>query len=65
MPLKGMFEYCDLRSILPETLNNDIIEAMAYFGRKIKGFDDPEALLAGVETRTSSPILKPQALKSS
>ena len=56
MPLKGMFEYCDLRSILPETLNNDIIEAMAYFGRKIKGFDDPEALLAGVETRTSSPI---------
>ncbi|MCR5596977.1 MAG: FAD-dependent oxidoreductase [Lachnospiraceae bacterium] len=56
MPMKGAFDYSDLNTLLPEHLNNDIIEAMAYFGRKIRGFDDPEALLAGVETRTSSPV---------
>ncbi len=26
------------------------------FGRKIRGFDMPEAVLTGVETRTSSPL---------
>ena len=56
MPVMGNFEYANLRTILPENLNLDIIEAMAYFGTKIKGFDNDEALLAGVETRTSSPI---------
>ena len=31
-------------------------EAFPAFGRKIKGFDMPDAILTGVETRTSSPI---------
>ena len=31
-------------------------EAFPAFGRKIKGFDTPDAVLTGVETRTSSPI---------
>ena len=31
-------------------------EAFPAFGRKIKGFDLPDAVLTGVETRTSSPI---------
>jgi uncharacterized FAD-dependent dehydrogenase len=26
------------------------------FGRRIPGFDDPDAVLTGVETRTSSPV---------
>ena len=29
---------------------------MPYLGKKLKGFDDPEAVLTGVETRSSSPI---------
>ena len=29
---------------------------MSYFGTKIRGFDSDDALLAGVETRTSSPV---------
>ncbi|MCR5010776.1 MAG: FAD-dependent oxidoreductase [Lachnospiraceae bacterium] len=56
MPLMGGFEYASLRAILPERLNSDIIEAMSYFGTRIKGFDGDDALLAGVETRTSSPV---------
>ena len=31
-------------------------EAFPAFGRKIKGFDMHDAVLTGVETRTSSPI---------
>ena len=29
---------------------------MEAFGRKIKGFDRPDAVLSGVESRTSSPV---------
>jgi uncharacterized FAD-dependent dehydrogenase len=31
-------------------------EALPVFGRKIPRYDDPDALLTGVETRTSAPI---------
>jgi hypothetical protein len=31
-------------------------EALPVFGRKIKGYDMPDAVLTGVETRTSSPL---------
>ena len=31
-------------------------EAIADMGRKLKGFDDPDAVLTGLETRSSSPI---------
>ena len=33
-----------------------IREALPVFGRKIKGFDMADAVLTGVETRTSSPL---------
>ena len=33
---------------------------MEAFGRKIKGFDRPDAILAGVEGRTSSPVRIPR-----
>jgi uncharacterized FAD-dependent dehydrogenase len=31
-------------------------EALPVFGQKIKGFDRPDAVLTGAETRTSSPL---------
>jgi hypothetical protein len=31
-------------------------EALPVFGRKIPRYDDPQAMLTGLETRTSSPI---------
>ena len=33
---------------------------MESFGKKIKGFDRPDAILAGVESRTSSPVRTPR-----
>ncbi|WP_367847768.1 NAD(P)/FAD-dependent oxidoreductase [Rhodoferax sp. WC2427] len=46
----------DLHSALPGYAIAAIREALPAFGRKIKGFDLPDAVLTGVETRTSSPI---------
>ena len=37
-----------------------ILEAMPEFGRKIKGFDRPDAVMSAVESRTSSPIRIPR-----
>ena len=36
--------------------NISLKEAFKYFGTKIKSFDSPDAILAGVESRTSSPV---------
>jgi len=46
----------DLSSCLPEYAIAAIREALPAFGRQIKGFDRADAVLTGVETRTSSPI---------
>ncbi len=46
----------DLSSALPEFAITAMREAFPVFGRKIKGFDLHDAVLTGVETRTSSPI---------
>jgi len=53
---KGLYEWSDLSSILPEECNMAFLEGMECFGRQIKGFDAPEAILSGVESRTSSPV---------
>ena len=46
----------DLSSALPDYAIAAIREAIPVFAKQIKGFDLPDALLTGVETRTSSPI---------
>ncbi len=46
----------DLRSLFSEEINEALIEGMVAFGRKIEGFDDEDALLTGVESRSSSPV---------
>jgi len=46
----------DLRSALPHYATTAMQEALPHFGRKIKGFDMPDAVLTGVETRTSAPL---------
>jgi len=47
---------CDLREALPAYATEALREALPAFGRKIKGFDMHDAVLTGVETRTSSPL---------
>ncbi|NBQ84762.1 MAG: NAD(P)/FAD-dependent oxidoreductase [Methylophilaceae bacterium] len=46
----------DLSSALPEYAITAIREALPAFAKQIKGFDLPDGVLTGVETRTSSPI---------
>ena len=46
----------DLASALPTYAIAAIREALPHFGRQIRGFDRADAVLTGVETRTSSPI---------
>jgi hypothetical protein len=47
---------CDLTTALPDYAITAIHEALPVFAKQIKGFDLPDAVLVGVETRTSSPI---------
>ena len=46
----------DLTGALPGYAIAAMREALPAFGKKIKGFDMPDAVLTGVETRTSSPL---------
>ena len=46
----------DLALCLPDYAISAIREALPVFGRKIAGFDMPDAVMTGVETRTSSPV---------
>jgi len=46
----------DLSSSLPEYAIDAIREAIPAFDKKIRGFATPDAMLTGVETRTSSPV---------
>jgi uncharacterized FAD-dependent dehydrogenase len=51
----------DLSTCLPEYAITAMREALTAFGRQIRGFDRPDAVLTGVETRTSSPIRIPRS----
>lgn len=57
---KGKYAWSDLKDILPDECNRAFIEGMKAFARQIKGFDRPDAVLAGVESRTSSPVRIPR-----
>lgn len=47
---------CDLRTVLPAFVSASLAEALPLFGRKLHGFDRPDAVLTGVESRSTSPI---------
>lgn len=54
--IKGAYDFYNLNEILPHFINEAIVEGIAHFNKKIAGFDEDDAILSGVETRTSSPI---------
>ncbi|MBO4336660.1 MAG: FAD-dependent oxidoreductase, partial [Lachnospiraceae bacterium] len=56
LPLKGRWSFADVKSILPKELNRAFVQGMEQFGKKIEGFDSPDTLVCGVESRTSSPV---------
>ncbi|MDD7305883.1 MAG: NAD(P)/FAD-dependent oxidoreductase [Peptoniphilaceae bacterium] len=54
--VKPSYKLSNLRGIYPEVINQMIIKATAYMGKRLKGFDDKDAILSGVEVRSSSPV---------
>lgn len=46
----------DLGQVLPDKFTDPIREALQVFNKRIKGFTNPDAVLTGVETRTSCPL---------
>lgn len=50
----------DLADVLPGYAVEAMREALPLFGRKIKGYDMADAVMTGVETRTSSPLRIPR-----
>ncbi len=46
----------DLAQCLPDFAIEAIREALPVFGRQVPGYDHPDVVLTGVETRTSSPV---------
>lgn len=54
--IKGSYKLANLRDCLPEYVTTALIDGIQAFGKRIDGFANEEAILSGVETRTSSPL---------
>lgn len=54
--MKGNYAPANVREILPEIVAASIEEGIRCFDQKLQGFAGPDALLSGVESRTSSPV---------
>jgi uncharacterized FAD-dependent dehydrogenase len=50
----------DLDTVLPEVVSGRLREGLQLIGRKMKGYISGEAVLVGVESRTSSPVRIPR-----
>ena len=50
----------DLKNILPSMVYHRLKKALPAFGKKMKGYFTNEAILVGVESRTSSPVRIPR-----
>ena len=46
----------NLNKILPDFVSSTLIEGINYFDTKLSGFANPDSILTGIETRSSSPV---------
>ena len=53
---KGNYKLANLNELLPIYISDSIKEGFISFGKKINGFDNDDTILAGIESRTSSPV---------
>lgn len=53
---KGAYQFANLRAMLPAYMSEALIEGIDSFHHKIQGFGSPDSILAGIESRTSSPV---------
>ena len=49
-------KWTSLRECLPEFVTDAMQQALPLLDKKLRGFADPDAVLTGVETRSSSPV---------
>ena len=65
--MKGSYAWANVRRIFPETIALGIEQGILQFNQKIKGYARGDAVLSGVESRTSSPvrILRDESFQSS
>jgi len=54
--IKGEYAFANLRGLLPEDCEKAFLEGMAQFDKTIHGFAAEDTVLAGIESRTSSPV---------
>ena len=54
--MNGRVELADLSALFPAALGDTLALGITAFGKKLPGFDRPDALLTGLETRTSAPL---------
>lgn len=52
--------WTDLRQCLPPFVADAMAEALPILGRKLRGYDAPDAVLTAVESRSSSPVRIPR-----
>lgn len=52
--------WTDLHRCLPPLVSDTIAEALPILGRKLRGYDAPDAVLTAVESRSSSPVRIPR-----
>jgi len=57
---KGDYSFSNLNNIFPQYISDSIKEAIPIFDKKINGFARSDAIILGVESRTSSPIKIPR-----
>ena len=54
--MKGCYTWGNVRAIFPEELAQAIVEGILSFGKHLKGYSRLDAIISGVESRTSSPV---------
>jgi hypothetical protein len=54
--MNGDVTPCDISTVLPPFVTEMLRCGIEKFGKKIKGFDSPDAVLTAPETRTSAPV---------
>lgn len=52
--------WADLHECLPPFVTDALAEALPILGRKLRGYDAPDAVLTAVESRSSSPVRIPR-----
>lgn len=57
---KGDYSFSDLNLLFSDSINNSLKEGIKYFDTKMKGYFLEDAIIAGVESRTSSPVVIPR-----